>query len=118
MPSNFDANYCYALGLLAALCVRDGLTGMIGSVQHLRKPADEWEMKAVPIVQLMHFEMRKGKEKPVIQKALVDIKGEPFVYFASARKSWEIEDRYRYPGPIQFFGGRALTDSVPISLMG
>lgn len=117
MPSNFDANYCYSLGLLAALCVRDGATGVIGSVQHVTKPVEEWEVQAVPLVKLIHFEMRKGKEKPVIQKTLVDIKQGPFVYFARLRKSWEIEDQYRYPGPIQFFGERALTDSVPLTLL-
>ncbi len=73
-------------------------------------------MKAVPIVQLMHFEVRKGKEKPVIRKALVDINQGPFVYFSRLRKNWEIEDRYRYPGPIQFFGDAELTDSVPLIL--
>lgn len=118
MPTNFDANYCYALGLLAALCVREGLTGMICAIQNLKRPAEEWELKAVPIVNLIHFEMRKGKEKPVIQKALVDIKQGPFVYFSRHRKAWEIEDHYRYPGPIQFFGDRELTDSIPITLMG
>lgn len=116
MPSNFDANYCYALGRLAAVIARDGLTGMICSAQNLKQAAEEWEMKAVPIVQLMHFEVRKGKEKPVIRKALVDINQEPFVYFSRFRKNWEIEDCYRYPGPIQFFGDRELTDSVPLIL--
>lgn len=118
LPSNFDANYCYSLGILAALAVRENLTGMICSVQNLRKPPKEWQIKAVPILQLMHFEMRKGQEKPVIQKALVDIKGAPFVYFTRFRKSWEIEDHYRYPGPIQFFGESEMTDSIPIILMG
>lgn len=116
MPSNFDANYCYALGRLAALIARDGLTGMICSAQNLKRKAEEWEMKAVPIVRLMHFEVRKGKEKPVICKALVDINQGPFVYFSRLRKNWEIEDRYRYPGPIQFFGDPELTDSVPLIL--
>jgi len=117
MPSNFDANYCYALGLLAALAVREGLTGVICSVQNLKKPPREWQLKAVPIVQLMHLEIRLGKEKPVIKKVLVDIKGESFVYFSHFRKSWEIEDHYRYPGPIQFFGDPELTDSLSLSLM-
>ncbi len=117
LPSNFDANYCYALGRLAALCIRDRLTGMICSVQKLEKPPEKWEVKAVPIVQLIWFEERKGKQKAVIRKTLVDIKGKVFVYFSRFRKAWEIEDRYRYPGPIQFFGEKEITDSIPISLM-
>lgn len=117
-PSNFDANYCYTLGLLAMLSVREGLTGVICSVQKLKEKPSHWQMKAVPIVQLMHLEVRSGKEKPVIEKTLVDLKGKSFVYFAASRKSWELDDQYRYPGPIQFFGDPELTDSVPLSLMG
>ena len=116
LPSNFDAAYCHALGLLAAMAVRDGLTGMICAIQNMRKSVDEWQAKMVPLIQLIHMETRKGKEKPVIQKALVDLKGSAFEKFSRLRKSWEIEDQYRYPGPIQFFGGKELTDSIPLSL--
>ncbi|MBS0625370.1 MAG: diphosphate--fructose-6-phosphate 1-phosphotransferase [Verrucomicrobia bacterium] len=116
LPSNFDASYCYALGLFTALCIRDGLTGVISSIQKLKGAIEQWHLKAVPIVDLIHFEIRKGKEKPVIQKSLVDINGKAFLYFSRLRKSWEVEDRYISPGPIQFFGEAELTDSVPITL--
>ncbi len=117
LPSNFDANYCYALGLLAALAVRDGFTGMICSVQRLSKPPEEWHLKLVPILQLVHLEMRLGKEKPVIEKALVDLDKGAFARFAQMRKSWEIDDHYRYPGPIQFFGDPQITDSIPLTMI-
>ncbi|MES2273589.1 MAG: 6-phosphofructokinase [Chlamydiota bacterium] len=116
LPSNFDANYCYTLGLLAALAIRDGLTGVICSIQNLRKRPSDWELKAIPILDLMHLETRLGKEKPVVKKVLVDINQESFVYFCRFRNSWGVEDQYRYPGPIQFFGGPELTDSVPFTL--
>lgn len=102
MPTNFDANYCYALGKLAFLAVREEFTGVICAIQHLKKPAQDWKMKIVPIVQLMHLETRSGKNKPVIKKALVDINGKAFIQFSSSRTSWELEDLYRCPGPIQF----------------
>ena len=116
-PSNFDATYCYALGRFAALAIRDHLTGVICTIQNLAKKVEEWRFKAVPIVRMMHLEMRKGKEKPVIQKALVDLKGAPFAAFGASRKSWEIDDSYQYPGPIQFFGDPDLTDAVPLTLL-
>jgi pyrophosphate--fructose-6-phosphate 1-phosphotransferase len=116
LPTNFDANYCYALGLLASVAVREGLTGLICAIQNLKKPPQEWKMKMIPIIHLMNFELRSGQQKPVIKKTLVDIKGKFFAYFSSLRKSWEIEDRYQCPGPIQFFGDPELTDSVPLSL--
>jgi pyrophosphate--fructose-6-phosphate 1-phosphotransferase len=115
-PSCFDSKYCYALGFAAALLVDHGATGCMAFVSGIEKSIREWGIGAVPLTFLMHVEMRKGKEKPVIQKALVDLKGKPFSYFQKHRDSWKLEDQYCYPGPIQFFGDKALTDSVPISL--
>ncbi len=116
LPTNFDANYCYALGRLAFTAIREGLTGVICAIQHLKKNPREWQMKMIPLVHLMHLEVRSGKEKPVIKKFIVDLKGKSFIHFSRLRKAWEIEDRYRYPGPIQFFGDSELTDSTPLSL--
>lgn len=116
-PSNFDATYCYSLGIAATLAVREGLTGVICCAQHLSEKSKQWQIKAIPTVQLMHLEIRAGKEKPVIEKTLIDLKGKPFVYFNGLRKSWELDDQYLYPGPIQFFGDPELTDTVPLSLM-
>jgi pyrophosphate--fructose-6-phosphate 1-phosphotransferase len=117
LPTNFDANYGAALGLLALAAVREGLTGVICAVQKLQKHPSEWELKAVPIVQLMHLETRLGKEKPVIQKAVVDMNSGSFVHFYRFRKSWEIEDHYLCPGPIQFCGEAEETNSTPLSLV-
>lgn len=116
LPTNFDANYCYTLGKMAFLAVRDQLTGVICAVQRLSRSPHHWEMKAVSLVQLIHMEERLGAQKPVIKKTLVDLNGSFFVNFSRKRKDWEIEDHYRYPGPIQFFGPPNLTDSAPASL--
>ena len=37
------------------------------------------ELKMVPIIQLMRMEMRSGKERPVIEKTIVDLQGKPFL---------------------------------------
>lgn len=116
LPSNFDANYCYALGRLAALAVREKLTGMIMAIRNLKQPVSYWEPKAVPIAQLMHLETRLGKEKPVIAKALVDLNGGAYLRFSKERKMWRLEDHYQMPGPIQFFGEREITDLVPLTM--
>lgn len=116
-PSCFDSNYCYALGFTAALLVDEGATGCMTFVSNLDKPVREWGIGGVPLTSLMHLEMRKGKEKPVIQKAHVDLKGRPFSHFHEQRERWKTEDEYCYPGPIQFFGDKALTDRVSLTLL-
>jgi len=115
-PSNFDANYCYALGHVAALLLEDKKTGYISSIQNLSSPIEEWEPAGIPLVPMMAIEERKGKRKPVIKKALVELDGAPFRYFKERRDAWKMEDDYRYPGPIQYFGPEEITDSVPILL--
>ena len=115
-PSNFDADYCYSLGFTASYLVAAGLTGYLSSVRELLKPAAQWKAGGVPLTMMMNLERRKGKEKPVIQKALVELKGKPFKTFAASRPKWATEDDYKSPGPIQFWGPSEVADSVPETL--
>ena len=48
---------------------------------------------------MMNMERRHGEMKPVIQKALVELDGEPFNYFVSQRDKWAVETDYVYPVP-------------------
>jgi len=116
-PSNFDAHYCYALGYTAALLVDEKLTGYMSCIGNLFGPIQNWTISGLPITMLLNMEMRKGKEKPVIQKALVDLEGKAFAFFKGNRKAWAEEDHYRYPGPIQFFGESDLTDCIPLTMV-
>lgn len=115
-PSNFDANYCYALGATAALLISEKLTGFICAIQGLSRPVEDWKISALPITSLMRLEARQGKSKPVIEKAFVDLKDKPFLYLQRHRESWAGEDNYRFPGPIQFYGESDLIDSIPLTL--
>lgn len=112
-PSNFDATYCYALGFTAAALIQEGVTGYMACVTHLKKQPEDWDVYGLPLLSLMHLEMRKGKQKPVIAKALVDLKGKPFQFFKNHREEWMVKDDYQFPGPMQFFGEESLTNSVP-----
>ena len=115
-PSNFDANYCYALGHGAALLIVHGVTGYMSVIQNLKLPISEWELKGMPITSMMNMEMRKGQNKPVIRKTLVDLKDPAYKVFMSCRDEWAMGDYYRCPGPIQFFGDASITDTIPITL--
>jgi len=115
-PSNFDTHYCYALGQTAALLIDERLSGYIAFVDNLSSSVEDWGVGGAPITSLLNIEVRKGKNKPVIQKALVDLEGKAFAFFAKNRAKWAKEDQYRFPGPIQFFGDRDVTDAISNTL--
>jgi pyrophosphate--fructose-6-phosphate 1-phosphotransferase len=117
LPSNFDCQYCYALGHLAALLILHGASGYVCCIQNLTEPVENWEIGGMPIVSMLHFEMRKNKRQAVIQKALVDVQGPVFAAYQQQREKWRIEDSYCCPGPIQFEGPKEITDLPCKTLM-
>lgn len=116
-PSNFDADYCYALGYSAWALIAGGLTGYLSSVRKLTSPADQWIAGGVPLTMMMNLERRHGSDKPVIKKALVELDGEPFKAFAAARADWAVETRYRFPGAIQYYGPAEVCDRPSETLL-
>jgi pyrophosphate--fructose-6-phosphate 1-phosphotransferase len=115
-PSNFDADYCYSLGYNASALIASGKTGYMSSVRNTTASADEWIAGGVPITMMMNMERRHGHMKPVIQKALVELDGKPFNYFASKREEWAVKTDFVYPGPIQYFGPADVCDRVSETL--
>lgn len=109
-PSNFDADYCYALGVSAANLIANGKTGYMAIVKNLSAPTDEWKAGGVPITMMMNMERRNGEMKPVIRKALVELDGAPFKEFAAHREEWARKTCYIYPGPIQYWGPTEVCD--------
>ena len=109
-PSNFDADYCYSLGYNAFMLIQYGYTGYLSKVSNLAKPAEEWIAGGMPITKMMNIERRNGEDKPVIRKALVDLDGAPFRYFAQKRDTWAVETAYTYPGAIQYYGPSSVCD--------
>ena len=115
-PSNFDADYCYALGYNAAQLINCGATGYMSSARNLSKPSVQWIAGGIPITMMMNMERRNGEMKPVIQKALVRLDGKPFLKFAENREKWAIDTCYTYPGPIQYFGPAEVCDQTSRTL--
>ena len=109
-PSNFDADYCYALGASAAQLIANGKTGYMAIVKNTTAGTEEWKAGGVPITMMMNMEKRNGEMKPVIRKALVDLNGKPFKAFAAQRDQWAKETCYVYPGPIQYWGPASVCD--------
>ena len=115
-PSNFDADYCYALGTSAVCLIANGKTGYMSIVKNTTAPAAEWIAGGVPITMMMNLERRNGQMKPVIRKALVDLDGVPFKTFAAERDKWARETCYVFPGPIQYWGPTEVCDKPTITL--
>jgi pyrophosphate--fructose-6-phosphate 1-phosphotransferase len=115
-PSNYDADYCYSLGYNASRLIANGKTGYMSIIKNTTKPAAEWIAGGVPITMMMNLEKRNGKMKPVIRKALVELDGAPFKYFAAHREEWAKETAYVYPGPIQYWGPTEVCDQPTITL--
>ena len=109
-PSNFDADYCYSLGYNAFMLIQYGYTGYLSKVSNLSRPADEWVAGGMPITKMMNMERRHGEDKPVIRKALVELDGAPFKYFAAHRGEWAEKTCYTFPGAIQYFGPSSVCD--------
>lgn len=116
LPSNFDCQYCYALGHIAAVLINSKASGYICQLSNLSKPVEEWLPGGIPLTALMTLEERHGKLKPVIQKALVDLKGKPLASLNQQRLQWIEEDDYVNPGPIQFFGPSSISDCITLTL--
>ena len=115
-PSNYDADYCYALGTSAAQLVANGKTGYMAIVKNTTAPAENWVAGGVPITMMMNMERRNGKMKPVIKKALVRLDGAPFKEFAAHREEWAENTCFVYPGPIQYFGPTEVCDQCTVTL--
>ena len=109
-PSNYDADYCYALGTSAAHLIANGKTGYMAIVKNTTKHTDEWIAGGVPITMMMNLERRNGEMKPVIRKALVDLNGKPFKTLVENREKWAIDTCYIFPGPIQYWGPSEVCD--------
>lgn len=77
---------------------------------------EKWVCGGIPLTMMMNIERRHGHDKPVIQKALVDLKGKPFKELARQRDKWAKDENYIFPGPIQYFGPAEVTDMTTKTL--
>lgn len=109
-PSNFDADYCYTLGVTAGHLIANGKTGYMAFVKNLADDREEWKAGGVPFTMMLNMERRTGQMKPVIKKSLVDLNAAPFKKFCSKRDQWARETCFVYPGSVQYWGPPEVCD--------
>ena len=115
-PSNFDADYCFALGFSAFLLLGAGLTGYIANIAELHSPPARWIPGGIPLTMMMNMEQRHGRRKPVIRKALVELEGAPFKALTAHRAQWALESAYTFPGAVQYFGPPEVSERTTRTL--
>jgi diphosphate--fructose-6-phosphate 1-phosphotransferase len=123
MPSNFDCSYALSLGKCAAALVYGNKTGYLATITGLCKPVDQWQCGGVPINSMttctgqVHSmtKLNEGKVRPSIPTQYVDLHGEAFKLLKAKEKSWEVDDCYENPGPIQFAGCTADRTTVTLA---
>ena len=115
-PSNFDADYCYSLGYNAFALINNGFTGYLSSIRNLTDSANNWIAGGIPLTMMMNMEKRHGEWKPVIQKALVRLDGPVFKKLEEHREEWAMNDRYLFPGAVQYFGPSSVCDITTVTL--
>ena len=54
-------------------------------VRNLENEPEDWLPGGSPLVTMMNIEVRKGKKKPVIKKALVELEGPLFKLYEQKR---------------------------------
>lgn len=87
------------------MLIREGVNGYMSCVKNLTdKNPSNWQAAGCPLPTMMHLERRAGKDKPVIEKALVELDGGMFKAYEAVRDKWAYLDCYQSPGPIQFKG--------------
>merc|ERR1719182_473620 len=67
LPSNFDCQYCHAIGRTVVTLCDAGYTGLIASIGNILAPASEWTVSGTPISGLLNMERRHGHPTPVIK---------------------------------------------------
>jgi pyrophosphate--fructose-6-phosphate 1-phosphotransferase len=92
------------------MLIASGVSGYLSSVKNLSAPAAEWVAGGIPITMMMNMEQRNGELKPVIKKALVELDGKPFKFFAEHREEWSINTCFKFPGAIQYYGPTEVCD--------
>jgi len=104
LPTNFDCNYCYALGHTATALIEAGCTGYVATVSNLTALPEQWKCGGYPLTVMMNMERRKGKTVPVIKKALISLDDPAYKVYEQQRNGWRLTEDYRCPGPIQHSG--------------
>ena len=112
MPSDFDANYAYALGGTAAAIVGAGRAGYMAVVSELAKPAEEWHCRSCAVYgDDAGAETSFWPREANLFERSVDVRGSALKLWQKSRMACAEGELYT-PGPIQLSGPAASFLSI------
>jgi pyrophosphate--fructose-6-phosphate 1-phosphotransferase len=109
-PSLFDLRLGYFLGLNAGAVALNGATGYLASYTGL----GPFSPVALPLIGMLHQELRHGERTFVIKKSLVDTSSPAFRAFTERRGAWRTQPSSPVVLPVQYSGD--LSERVPMSV--
>jgi 6-phosphofructokinase 1 len=102
LPSNFDTQYCYAIGRTAAALISMNYSGYMAINKNLQDSNPKnWIAAGCPLPTMMGMERRKGKDKPVITKYVVELDGAMYKAYLQFKERWSLYDCNISPGALQ-----------------
>ena len=110
LPSLFDANLGYTLGMTAAALIASGqdVTGQVAIARGLIKPVQEWSVGSVPVTSLLSLNIMPTVPPTwQVSSAGVSLTARPYQLLAAQREAWAKGDLYLQPGSTQFDGPSA-----------
>ena len=135
MPSKFDCNLAYSLGMMASICVEYQATGLICSIRGLVAHPNEWIPTTIPFTSMLrivptstenlHPLLRKARttrgayylhtDLPMIPVARVSTESKAYRFLKTALvEKWMMSDCYCNPGPVQYYN--SCTDLIARTL--
>ena len=121
MPTCFDSSLAYNTGACAGKLATNGCSGYIATIRNIASgDASKWTASGFPITNIL---TRKPtclrlpvSEEKVVKATRVNLESAAYKKFAAYRSMWSIDDDYENPGPIQFAGPAAATNSPSLVL--
>eukprot|EP00163_Fabomonas_tropica_P004294 TRINITY_DN1378_c0_g2_i1.p1 TRINITY_DN1378_c0_g2~~TRINITY_DN1378_c0_g2_i1.p1 ORF type:complete len:1178 (+),score=281.30 TRINITY_DN1378_c0_g2_i1:352-3534(+) len=110
LPTRFDSDLAYVLGVTATELVIAQQTGVVAYARNLLDDPTEWTTGGLPLAHVMSSD----NPAKLVPSAEVDLHGKPFQLLKSKRQAWRLAEKYRNPGPVQFMG--SASDTRPLTL--
>ncbi|KAG5175493.1 hypothetical protein JKP88DRAFT_351423 [Tribonema minus] len=118
LPSNFDCDYAFSLGGLAAALVHSRASGYLATLTGLKGDAGGVPFASMLVDDNAELSLPTGQARPRIPPAQVDLNGAALKKLRAKLKECQLTDKYRNPGPVQFAGETAECRLMSLDLEG